>query len=273
MIPTETEILIFLQIIFEMLPISSSVQVKVIHDLLIKYGVFQASLPANLPREDIVKLFNLASDGVVLFFFKHKIPKINKLFFKKTMSIFMLAGLANFITMIIYLTGKNFSSIYNLDKYASKNIILITLSASFLINISLIFRDRFFGKKDESISWSKSILIGACQGLSLFKGVSRLGITYVAARWLSLNQQLAIIFSFLLHFQISALFFAKTILLEKGYKTLPFQFTQGGVLLILIGILISYFLFGVTYKLIKQQKFYFFAPFFLITGFILLKFL
>lgn len=273
MIPTETEVLIFLQIIFEMLPISSSVQVKIIHDLLIKYGIFQANLPSNLPREDIVKLFNLVSDGVVLFFFKNKIPKINKIVLKKMLSIFILAGLANAITMIIYFAGKYFSSIYNIDKYSSKNIILVTLSASFLINISLILRDRFFVKKDDSLSWKKSIAIGACQGLSLFKGVSRLGITYVVARWLSINENFAIMFSFLLHFQISSLFFLKTMFIEKGYNTLPFNFTLGGMILILVGILISYFLFGVTYKLIKRKKFYIFAPFFLITGFILLKFL
>lgn len=54
-----------------------------------------------------------------------------------------------------------------------------------------------------------ALILGAAQGLALLPGISRLGITYVIARWLGMRSQKAFELSFLIEWPISVAGFAK----------------------------------------------------------------
>ena len=82
-----------------------------------------------------------------------------------------------------------------------------------LISFNLVFfgvlmwaGDRFGHKNDEEnfdkIQWGKSALIGLFQGMAVFPGVSRSGITLTVARFLGVTRQEAARFSFILSLPI-----------------------------------------------------------------------
>ncbi|MDP8253606.1 MAG: undecaprenyl-diphosphate phosphatase [Candidatus Kaelpia aquatica] len=170
-------ILSFIQGIAEFLPISSSGHLLFLSNLL----------NLNIDKFIFTIFLHLAALLAILFYFY---PRI-KILLKD--NIYILKVLAAFCTTIIvalYLR-RYVVAIYNMEG-------LNILGPFFIISGVLLFLPRLRKNQSQSLTFKSALLIGFVQGVSVFPGISRSGITIVLALLLGLTREEAFRFSFLL---------------------------------------------------------------------------
>lgn len=246
---------IFFQLVLEPLPVSSSAQLEII-SFFLDNQILQKS------EKKIIQLFNVLSDLIVfLYIFLHskKIErKINYFVFLKFFRLFFFAGLANILTMIIFFQQQKIIAVLEIPLFLK---LYINFIISFFVISSNFLKEywqKIFPQKEAFPSLTTSLILGFVQGLSTLQGISRLGITFVVARWLNFSPKTALFFSWLMHFQISFLYLFKYF---KEIKSISFiyLFSTLEYFFILAGLLISYYVFKLTYTMALQKKFYLFA--------------
>lgn len=261
---TTLDIMVFVQVMLEVLPVSSSAQVKLAQLFCSKYlkkPMFLNSCHSRIGH-DCVELSNIISDAVLLLVYRKRVFRLFEVdqtvrFFGVVKFIF-LAGLANFVTMVFYFL-KSFCPCF----IFSYKLMLKTFPIAFFVLFSLYFKDKYFPTiKPVGINFSRALVLGTVQSLALLPGVSRLGITYAASRWLDLSEKQALLFSYVMHGQIALLFLVK-FLFTHDLSLCKELFSLHGVVLIIIGALASYPLFLLTYNLAIKKKFYYFAAVYL----------
>ncbi len=89
------------------------------------------------------------------------------------------------------------------------------LSVGFFITAFALYSLRWCPEAPRSVwSWRGALFLGCVQGIALLPGISRMGVTYVAARWLALPPYKAFQISLLIEWPlIAAAFLASTPLL------------------------------------------------------------
>lgn len=186
-------------IALEGLPISSSGHVLLCAAIISR---FYGSLP-GLPT-DLDHIVHLPIALIVALFFAPRwlylLTHINRLWYYLFKIIYL-----GFIT--VGTTG----CVYVALKYSGVEWFPLWLGYS--ITTALLFSLRYCAQQHEqdlvltkSMSqWNmySALLLGAVQGLALLPGISRLGITYVTARWLGMRAQKAFELSFLIEWPIS----------------------------------------------------------------------
>lgn len=260
-------ILIFFQIIFEVLPLSSSTITSLVEKIFLDYQLssFERSL---------LDLSNILSDFVPLLFFRKRFTHLLALrvddFFAGAngivksrwaflVDVIFLAGLANFMTMLCYFV----INFFEVDKTGIvPSSVLINLIFSAFAVASVFLKDKYYAAPAELISINKAVVLGLFQGLALLKGISRLGITFAIGRWLNLSEKQALLFSYLLHFQISIAYYIK-FCSQYGFFAIFANFTWQGFLITLVGLLFSYFGFWLTYLMAIRKYFYIYSLFYL----------
>lgn len=258
------EWIIFFQVVFEMLPVSSSAQVRLVELFCVKKLFFTRSL--NSLERDCVESSNFLSDIALIIFFRRRVIRLfseddesflwNAEHVRAAVKLFLLAGLANAVTMIFYFLKKSLVLFFEVDNRFE---MLITFPLAFGLLNSLFFKDRYFPtKKPNKVSIFIALALGLAQSVALFKGISRLGITFVIARWLNVSEKNALLFSYILHFQLSVAFMIKFFSTYSIMSILQL-FSWTGILLIITGTLLSYPLLLLTYKLALQKRFYYFS--------------
>lgn len=277
---TTTEVLVLLQILFEMVPLSSSTQVKLFAHWLQGLNLLG---PLDDVTKTLIKLANILGDALVLFFFRRElyqnVAQINNFgvartaskrwqvllsskFVKTAAKFFLLAGLANSVTMLVFLAkkaGKKFGLLPSL------HFSYFGLKIGFLLSAMVMLSTYFCNRRNNGkISLRIALLIGLGQSLALCKGISRLGITYTIGRWLALSEKTSFIFSFLLHAQISVAYWIMEGLRHKGYYFLLPCLTLRSFVLLVVGMLLAYQLLRLTYYLITNNIFYLFALWYLL---------
>ncbi len=73
-------------------------------------------------------------------------------------------------------------------------------SLQLFITAAILFSSRWFSKAagGKPIDWKRALLIGLAQGISIVPGISRSGITIVAALWCGVSREESVKFSFFL---------------------------------------------------------------------------
>lgn len=191
----------FLPIALEGLPISSSSHVLFLASLItrLQQGLFCAALPDDLdhlvhgPIALMVALFFFNRWS---FFVRH-IGRFWPLFVK----IMLLGIITETATGLLY----GVWSIIGTEWFP--------LSVGCAITAVLLF-SLYSCPPENSGKWTmgSAVLLGCVQGFALLPGISRLGATYVAARWWGMRPQKAFELSFLIELPISVAGFAKGLL-------------------------------------------------------------
>ncbi|MBM3894040.1 undecaprenyl-diphosphate phosphatase [Candidatus Dependentiae bacterium] len=191
------------QIIGETLPISSSTHVWIIDT------IFRQAVPwtDKIGTESVMDLLFFPTLMVLLLFFRHSIVfrfKILMRFFKqkecsvhskKWFSLLFRVFAFVFFSLVSFtLTFFSLKKILSLSTLSHPTLAAIGLSCTALLQISTYF----IKKNDEKLSFIRAIGIGFFQGFAAIPGISRLSVTLVSARWLSIPTHRAFEFSTLL---------------------------------------------------------------------------
>lgn len=297
------EATVVLQLIFEMIPLSSTAQTKLFQYLLIKWGWVREAVCAV--GVEILHLSNLVSDVVVFAYFSQefcenlwpkkgskkvfsmsiydfafselwdRLTSFDREFAHHCLRLLVLAGLGNIATVGLYYFVCNTGCLKGLTLGIPVNMMVVYAQvASALIVASNFFVRKYVSKASSAVTLQRAVAIGFAQGLTLVRGVSRLGVTYTVGRWMGLAERSSLIFSFLMHAQISIAYFTKTMMNEAS-RAAVWQAASSiqcyGGLLLVVGTVASYYLFSQTYRLATDKKFYLFAPLYLISIYLLIS--
>ncbi|MDR2074776.1 MAG: undecaprenyl-diphosphate phosphatase [Holosporales bacterium] len=179
-------IISFVQGIGELLPISSSVNMFIVHRLF-HTNFFNFSFDIALHTGSLLAL---------ILYFRREILDIFKSIFTKKKAIrdtYLLQLIAGTIPVIILgFLSRNYVKEFNSKAVMGCFCILfgVLLFAFDKLSVS--------HKKSESVSVTKAFIIGIFQSIAIFPGISRLGVCITASRMLSLNRHNAIFFSLFL---------------------------------------------------------------------------
>ena len=196
----------FIQGLTEFLPVSSSAHIVLGHSIykLITGAAINVTSNEEIFFDIVVHLGTL---GAVIIYFRNEILELLKAFFNaiKTrdfssyeakLCLYILLG--TFITGIIALPLKDFTEQLVSTPYLVGALLLVTGSV-------LFFSEKIskkFSKEDEEVNTKKSVFIGIAQGLAVFPGFSRSGLTIATGLACGLTRVKAARYSFLLSLPI-----------------------------------------------------------------------
>jgi undecaprenyl-diphosphatase len=241
----QTLLLGLIQGISEWLPISSTAHLKLAGEFL---GL------AVTPLFNLV--LHLGTLFVVVFFFRREVKSILVALvhwdFKSEYGSFIpRIVVATIPTAIIGLTY---------DRYLQDSLGTIPIIAvTFLIGGTFVYTTKFAKENDDTLPYTTVILMGLAQGLAIFPGLSRSGITISTALLLGLKRQKAFKFSFLL--SIPAIIGDFTF---EAYSSRGMLSSTGiSVLDVVIGVaaamVAGYLALKLVARFIQGRKFYYFA--------------
>jgi len=255
-------ILIFVQIILESLPVSSSG-----HLILAEY-FFAAILPGSFTIVSSNKMLSHFLHGptvVILaaFFYDRWMFLLQyiKICWPYVLKTIGFAFSANVVTFLIYVFFN-----YMID------VSWFPVGIGFLIS-SLFLLSLWFCNKEiyHTMTLKKALLIGAIQGVALLPGISRFGTTFVAGCWLGLTPKKSFEFSFIILWPLIFFGFLKSLIAfsKVGFVIQGvYLFDYNLLLSVVISSIISYFVLRFVYWLALSHKLWYFS-FFLFFSFIL----
>lgn len=265
-------LVIITQILLEPLPVSSSGQVWLLLQFLTTRS-WATGLASQL-NGAAGEILNLPTLVVLLIFFRVKIRRwwrnvcmlvkdegVWPLLTSADGSLFYII-LANLITFLFYIILPYMPNNLGFFCGTSNVQMLVSFIISALGLSSLYFCpvDRI----DNHLSWQKAILLGLAQCLSLRKGISRLGITYVMARWLGLSPTMAYTCSFSMYAILNAGLILKVLCCPAMHLAFWRQIWHPSFALSLVlATLGSFLTIGLSYYLAQTNRFPWLAYFYL----------
>lgn len=235
----------------EFFPISSSGHLAIIQN------IFNLKIPVAF---DVA--LHIGTLIVIFIVFFKDIIKIIKDFF--TFNFKTREGkLALYIILASIITAIIGFSFRNLFKSFFYNLSIISLALIFTGLILLLTKLKKSQKK--RINWFDSLLIGAAQGIALIPGISRSGATISTGKFLGIKKQELIKFSFIVSIPsiIGAMIFE--------FKELSFKINFLPIIFgVITSIIIGYIALKLLIRIIKKNKFHYFAYYCLTLGLALL---
>lgn len=191
----------------EFLPVSSSAHI-VLTSQIYKTVTRQELVAAGSPEEiffDII--IHLGTLIAILIYFRKDIKNIIEQFFiaikkkdfadsEAKLPLFILLG--TFFTALVILPLKNLAS----DVVETPSVVGIFLIITGFVLFSSEFISKKMQKANSQINFKNSILIGIAQGLAIFPGLSRSGLTIATGLSTGLDRKSAARYSFLLSIPI-----------------------------------------------------------------------
>lgn len=263
----------------EFLPVSSSAHIVIVNAL---YKFFtHKDLAGNSPQEIFFAIIiHLGTLIAVLLYFKNDIIKIIKDFF----SIFKTKKLENedqkLSLYILFGTVVTVAFCFPLKDVVENIMKEPYITSLFLIGTGFIlFFAEYLSQKNkdnnDNLSWKKSALIGFAQGMAIFPGFSRSGLTISTGLILGLDRVKAAKFSFLLSIPIiigASLFYP---ILEIDFAQLQTFNIKALIMGFLVSFIVGYLCIKYFMKFLGKFSLKIFAYYCFIVGiltFLLFKF-
>ncbi len=186
---------IFFSIVLETFPISSSGHLELLHRIFEKLDLPDfcneaIDLFLHGPIALVIALFFFNDWCFFIQNFPRTLPLIKK--------IFLRGIITDGITVLVYFLFY-------------KKIFFLPVWIGFLITSGLLFSLYYCNKKPPFAEWNcyNAMLLGIVQSIALIPGISRLGSTFVCARWMGLSMRRSFQLSFLIEWPISCAAFLK----------------------------------------------------------------
>ncbi len=115
----------------------------------------------------------------------------------------------------------------------------------------------YYVKGDKKFEWCKrdAVVLGSVQAVSLLPGISRFAATYSAGIWLGYEKRTAVTVSFLIQIPLlCAGFFKGLLALHHNPELVLFLMQSSVLLIVLLASIISYFLFCFILRLIERNR-------------------
>jgi undecaprenyl-diphosphatase len=257
----QTIILGLIQGFAEWLPISSTAHLKIAQQLL--------NFPAT-PLLDVT--LHVGTLIVVVFYFRKEIKNILTAlarwdFKSEYGQLIPLIIIATIPTGIIGLLYVKFLE-HSLETHVF--IMFLAIGIAFIVGASILYTSRIGEENKDTITITIALIMGAAQGLAIFPGLSRSGITISTALLLGLKREKAFKFSFLL--SIPAVLGDLTVEAYTQHGQLAAQ-TIGPIEL-LVGIVLAmiagYVAIKLVSSLVRSKKFHYFAIYTMLLGIVLI---
>lgn len=263
----------------EFLPVSSSAHIVIVNAL---YKFFtHKDLAGNSPQEIFFAIIiHLGTLIAVLLYFKNDIIKIIKDFFSifktkklenedQKLSLYIILG--TIVTVVFCFPLKDVVENIMKEPY---------ITSLFLIGTGFIlFFAEYLSQKNkdnnDNLSWKKSVLIGFAQGMAIFPGFSRSGLTISTGLIVGLDRVKAAKFSFLLSIPIiigASLFYP---ILEIDFAQLQTFNIKALIMGFLVSFIVGYLCIKYFMKFLGKFSLKIFAYYCFIVGiltFLLFKF-
>ncbi|KKP25253.1 MAG: Undecaprenyl-diphosphatase [candidate division TM6 bacterium GW2011_GWE2_31_21] len=259
-----------IQIVFEALPISSSGHVLLFSVILKEKFAQYLCVPDFFDH-----FLHLPTVLILLvFFFKDWFTPFSMLFknlgfggkanaaraknlFEIFYKIVKLGLVVDLITAIFYFINHSFFEMF-INSHA-KFFLLFGFCITATVLFMLHLKEKNNNEKIESFDLKKAAILGVVQGISLFPGISRFGVTYSCLKFMNLSSRRAFQVSFLVQFPLilaAALKGTYDLFKFENVKIfLSFSFLAA----LVVGLFISYALFKMSYKLALKNKLWYFA--------------
>jgi undecaprenyl-diphosphatase len=136
---------------------------------------------------------------------------------------------------------------------------ILAIGITFLIGATILYTSKIGKENTNTITITTALIMGAAQGLAIFPGLSRSGITISTALLLGLKREKAFTFSFLL--SIPAIIGDLAVEAYKQRGQLTTQGTDSPELLIgiVLAMIAGYIAIKLVSKTVKSKKFHYFA--------------
>ena len=262
---------IFIQIVVESLPISSSGHVMLASMILTRFGF---DISQNDYMKDVDFFLHGPTVAILLFYFFKSwwqmvfqdksvvFTKPSSYLFKKhwwlsLVSSALFIGIVDLITAIFW--WFDFSNCSVVQQ--------CFLPIGFSITAFILYATKYaHGEKNTDWSFRDAVILGAVQGLSLLPGISRFASTYGACRLLCrYNAATAFSVSFLIQFPLICAGFLKGFLMIQKRADLMIKlFAFQSLFVMFIASLVSYGLLCLVGKLIEKNKIYYFSRYMII---------
>lgn len=236
-------IIVFLQIILESLPVSSSGHIALFEKILISFGGLKSQIGICCYKYLELAL-HLPSALIFLLFIRFFLPKSWQQARHEYIDFLVFIILTDLITAILYFLGMN------------KNFIPIWLG--FLITgLTLIF-SRYIKRQDRrALTLRNSLFLGCTQAVALQPGVSRLALTYFIGLVLGFSKERSFFLSLSLAIPLfigGGLKGIYSIVIRKScYNNV---FTAHLLLLIILASILSFLLLIFLKWLIENDKYW-----------------
>lgn len=183
-------ILLFVQVVVESLPVSSSAHVQLVQKYMYYIGLSLST--CGFACENMVKcdtflhLMHLPTVFIILFFFRDRLFFLLKSLFgslrRKVViivaKIVYLTALADIITVFFFILFKLFP-------------LPLPLGIGLIITAFILYSLRWITPSHALFTWRYAIILGIVQGVALLPGISRFAAVYACACWLGLPQRKA----------------------------------------------------------------------------------
>lgn len=244
-------LLLFLQIVLESLPVSSSGHIFIIKKFL-------PDVLSGFSEKTLEVLDHFAHGPtlviIMILFWRDWTYPVKGLFKKrKCFTIFCkivgLGAIVEIITVVFYAILKVWLGQSWL--FSSEFVLWVGLLMTAVGLLSL----RWLPTNGRYASWDapRAVALGVAQGVALLPGISRFGATYVVARWLKISPRRSFQISFLIHVPVilgGLLCVGETLFLKK----LLFSW-QGGIVLV-VATVCGYFALRFARRWAHQNKFW-----------------
>lgn len=272
------------QLLCEPLPISSSTHVWIADFLWRKNHLGTPTIAI----EHLMDLLFLPTLLVLIAFFRHHVIHLLKTIFTPTKYNFkspqykhwwtIMLRVAGYLIVATIMFATVFLSLRYLVTLTPPTEALewippiIGLSLTMLLQTSLFFAPNSQATESSLCLW-KAMVIGISQGFAAIPGISRLGATLTAARWLNIPPHRAFEFSTLLQIivfignLIKNMFLARTpgqLLSLKPYMPIIHALSWDSIIIILVCTTLSYAGLVLTKTLNSSKQLWKFAPYFLV---------
>lgn len=182
-------IYIFLQIILECLPISSSGHLALYQKMIFFSGGDQLLWSVS-PAVDYV--LHIPTVILSMYYFYPQwvsfIVKFKRLY-KVGIKMIWYTIVADSVTAFFF---------YGKSGYLHG----VSLSVGFMITALCLYSVRWCTKQHAIFSWRHALIVGVAQGIALVPGISRFALTYTVARWLSISSEKAFRISFMIEWPL-----------------------------------------------------------------------
>jgi len=143
---------------------------------------------------------------------------------------------------------------------------LLAIGITFLVGAAILYTSRIGKENKDTLTYMIAFIMGSAQGVAIFPGLSRSGITISTALLLGLKREKAFKFSFLL--SIPAIIGGLAV---EAYKQRGQLAAQGiGTIELLVGVIIAmvagYVAIKLVSKIVSSKKFHYFAIYTLLLG-------
>jgi len=175
---------------------------------------------------------------------------------KVIVKLIFLMGLSGSATAVLYIVVK----VFHLSSFP--------LWIGFFLSACALFSLRFIKEeKRAAFSWSRALILGLVQGVALLPGISRMGVVFVAARWLGLSKKKSFEVTFLIFWPLTAAAFLNSVTIRAWYADLcvwHVLFSVRTLSVFFVASVVAFFSLWFVWFLVQKKKMWIFSLYLLL---------